>query len=98
MLNTFLSNFRRARRRIVEKEGGRRRKRICGMNVWVIVALIIFLIIGAIVGGIVGAIKGRDTAATSEARVSPITRPLTGLPNLKKRTATLLFLFNSSSS
>ena len=62
--------------KIVGKEGGvRRRKRICGMNVWVIIALIVFLVIGAVVGGIVGAIKGRDTAATSEATVSPILTP-----------------------
>lgn len=45
---------------------GRRRKRICGMNVWVIIALVIFLVIGAVVGGVVGAIKRRDTATTPQ--------------------------------
>lgn len=90
--------------KIDDEEGQRRKKRICGMNVWVVIGLVIFLVIGAVVGGVVGALKGQNSTpepiATpdSSATVSPTPTPKPHLPQPVDNTWYLIGTSNTSLS
>lgn len=61
--------------KIYDEEGGKKRRRICGMNLWTVIALVVILVIGAVVGGVVGAVKGRNGAADLMAATQPASTP-----------------------